>query len=77
MLWDLQNPPGLLAGRARYYGPRTPLLAERLHQAGARGVPAPACPHCGRAVRLSHSLKRLRVCGTCYNRSAAEPCKRC
>ncbi|GAA3372425.1 hypothetical protein GCM10017744_103870 [Streptomyces antimycoticus] len=77
LLWDLQNQPGLLAGRAHHYGPRTLLLAERLHQAGARDVPVPACPHCGRAVRLSHSIKRLRVCGTCYNRSTAEPCKRC
>ncbi|MCX5115297.1 hypothetical protein OOK13_44045 [Streptomyces sp. NBC_00378] len=77
LLWDIQNQPGLLAGQAHHYGPRTLLLAERLHQAGADGVPAPKCPHCDRAIRLSHSIKRLRVCGTCYNRSTAQPCTHC
>lgn len=77
LLWDVQNQPGLLAGQAHHYGPRTLLLAERLHQAGADGVPVPKCPHCDRTVRLSHSIKRLRVCGTCYNRSTAQPCTHC
>lgn len=77
LLWDLQTQPGLLAGQAPHHSPRTVLLADRLHQAGAEGVPAPKCPHCDRAVRLTHSIKRMRVCGTCYNRAKAEPCKWC
>ncbi|WP_405959434.1 site-specific integrase (plasmid) [Streptomyces sp. NBC_00868] len=77
LLWDLQNQPGLLAGQAPHHSPRTVLLAYLLHKAGAEGVPAPKCPHCDRAVRLTHSIKRMRVCGTCYNRSKAEPCKWC
>ncbi|WP_229700341.1 hypothetical protein [Streptomyces kronopolitis] len=77
LLWDLQNQPGLLVGQAHHHGPKTVLLVNRLREAGARGVPAPKCPHCDRAVRLSHSINRLRVCGTCYNHARAEPCKWC
>ncbi|WP_331773321.1 hypothetical protein OG948_59055 (plasmid) [Embleya sp. NBC_00888] len=77
LLWDLRHQPGLLAGKAHHYSPRTVLLATRLHQEGADDVPAPKCPHCGRAVRLGYSIKKLRVCGTCYNHSKAEPCKWC
>ncbi|MFF8943221.1 hypothetical protein ACF1A5_13315 [Streptomyces sp. NPDC014864] len=77
LLWDLQNQPGILAGLAHHHGPKTVLLVDRLREAGAHGVPAPKCPHCGRAVRLSHSINRLRVCGTCYNHSKAELCKWC
>ncbi|MFD3929450.1 hypothetical protein [Streptomyces sp. NPDC058614] len=77
LLWDLQNQPGLLTGQAPHHSPRTLLLVDRLHQAGAKGVPAPKCPHCDREVRLTHSVKRMRVCGTCYNRAKAEPCTRC
>ncbi|MET7296763.1 hypothetical protein ABZS79_32500 [Streptomyces griseoloalbus] len=77
LLWDLQNQPGLLTGQAHHHGPKTVLLVNRLHEAGANGVPAPKCPHCDRAVRLSHSINRLRVCGTCYNHAKAEPCKWC
>ena len=77
LLWDLQNQPGLLTGQVPHRSPRTVLLADRLHQAGAEGIPAPKCPHCDRAVRLTHSITRTRVCGTCYNHSKAEPCKWC
>lgn len=77
LLWDLQNQPGLLAGQAHHHGPKTVLLVDRLREAGAHGVPSPKCPRCDRAVRLSHSINRLRVCGTCYNHSKAEPCKWC
>ncbi|WP_235441346.1 site-specific integrase [Streptomyces sp. Mg1] len=77
LLWDLQNQPGLLTGQAHHHGPKTLLLVNRLHEAGAHGVPAPKCPHGDRAVRLSHSINRLRVCGTCYNHAKAEPCKWC
>lgn len=69
--------PALLTGQADHYSPRTVLLVDRLHHAGATGVSAPKCPHCQRIVRLGHSIKRLRVCGSCYNRSLAEPCKWC
>ncbi|MEV6110971.1 hypothetical protein AB0L59_00265 [Streptomyces sp. NPDC052109] len=75
--WDVQNEPGLVTGQADHYSPRTVLLVDRLHHAGAAGVPVPKCPHCQRTVRLGHSIKRLRVCGNCYNRSLAEPCKWC
>lgn len=77
LLWDLQNQPGLLTGQAHHHGPKTVLLVNRLHEAGANGVPAPKCPHCDRVVRLSHLINRLRVCGTCYNHAKAEPCKWC
>ncbi|MCD9142385.1 hypothetical protein [Streptomyces albireticuli] len=77
LLWDLQNEPGLLTGQAPHHAPRTVVLVDRLHRAGAEGVPAPKCPHCDRVVRLTHSIKRMRVCGTCYDRAKAEPCKWC
>lgn len=64
-------------GQAPHSSPRTVLLVDRLHRVGAEGVSAPKCPHCDRADRLTHSIKRMRVCGTCYNRAKAEPCKWC
>ena len=77
LLWDLQNEPGLLTGQVPHHSPRTVVLVDRLHQAGGDGVPASRCPHCDREVRLTHSITRMRVCGTCYNRSKSEPCKWC
>ena len=77
LLWDLQNQPGLLGGTGRHRSTKTALLAEKLREAGAHGVPPLECPRCRRQRRLTHTIKRVRVCGTCYNHSTAEPCKWC
>lgn len=54
--WDVQNDPALLTGQTNHYSPRTVLLVDRLHHAGATGVSAPKCPP-ARPVLLGHSIK--------------------
>ena len=54
VLWELDRDPGCSPARARTARRAINVLIQALLAAGAGGIVAPACPSCGRAVRLSH-----------------------
>ena len=60
VLWELDRNPGLLTGEGAHGSPWVNVLIHALLAAGAVGIVAPACPSCGRAVRLSQGILRVQ-----------------
>ena len=77
VLWDLDRNPGLLTGDGAHGSPRINVLIHALLAAGAAGIVAPACPSCGRTVRLSHRHGEQRCCRRCYDQQQLQACSRC
>ena len=77
VLWELDRNPGLLTGEGAHGSPRVNVLIHALLAAGAAGIVAPACPSCGRAVRLSHRRGERRCCRRCYDQDQLQACSRC
>jgi hypothetical protein len=77
VLWELDRDPGLLTGRGAHGSPRVNVLIHALLAAGAAGIVAPACPSCGRTVRLSHRAGEQRCCRRCYDQDHLQACSRC
>lgn len=77
VLWELQDRPDLLTGAGAQGSPRINALIAALVAAGVAGVIAPACPSCGRSVRLSHQRDGLRCCRRCYDETQHDVCSRC
>jgi hypothetical protein len=77
VLWELDRNPRLLTGEGEHGSPRINVLIHALLAAGAAGIVAPACPSCGRAVRLSHRRGEQRCCRRCYDQDQLQVCSRC
>lgn len=78
LAWALDKQPELLTGAgARAPVPTVLRLIDALIDAGANGIVAPACPHCGRVIALVKPRDGLRLCRNCVARSRAETCSRC
>jgi len=52
-------------------------LIDQLVAAGAQKIIRPACPHCGRVVRLHRRLHGRWSCRNCIAKANAVPCARC
>jgi len=75
--WALEDAPELLTG-AGARGPRVVLaLIDELERAGAAGVVRPACPGCGRVVRLYEPVEGQRLCRRCHSARRVEQCAGC
>jgi len=78
LAWALQDRPELLGGAgAESPVPSVLRLIDVLCEAGATKMIRPACPRCGRVVKLSKLKDGLRICRGCEARSRAVPCARC
>jgi hypothetical protein len=78
LAWALQERPELLTGAgAEAPAPCVLRLIDALCQAGAAGIIRPACPHCGRAIRLVKRQAGVWLCRNCVAKSRAVPCVRC
>ncbi len=77
LAWALQDTPGLLSGMAASGPPAVLRLIAELGRLGATRVVPPACPRCGRVVRLGAVHDGQRLCGACYQRLRATPCAGC
>jgi hypothetical protein len=77
VLWELDKRPALLAGEGAHGSPRVNALIQALADAGVRGIVAPDCPSCGRAVPLRYRLGEVRCCRRCYDRDRIGTCSRC
>jgi hypothetical protein len=78
LAWAVEDNPGLLTGA----GTHAPLagvlrLIDELCQAGARAIARPACPGCGRVIRLHRRIDGRWHCRNCVAKSRAQPCSRC
>ena len=78
LAWMVESDPALLAGD----GARAPAgsvlrLIDELAAEGATGISRPACPHCGRVMRLHRRVQGQWSCRRCAARAAAVPCSRC
>jgi hypothetical protein len=78
LAWMVEADPALLAGD----GARAPAgsvlrLIDELAAEGATGIIRPACPHCGRVMRLHRRVQGQWSCRRCAARAAAVPCSRC
>jgi len=73
----LDNPALLTGGGADAPTPMVLAFIDALVTAGTAGVVRPACPRCGRQVRLSKVAGGKRVCRACDARARAVPCGRC
>jgi hypothetical protein len=73
LAWALQDRPELLTGAgAQAPVPSVLRLIDALVAAGANGIVAPACPHCGRVIALVKPRDGLRLCRNCVAKSRAE-----
>ncbi len=71
--WALEDAPELLSG-AGARGPRVVLgLIEELARVGTAGVVRPACPACGRIVRLYEPVEGQRLCRRCHSARRVVP----
>ena len=78
LAWALEDRPELLSGAgAQSPTPTVLRFIEALTNAGATRVVAPACPRCGRVVKLSKAHGGLRICRGCQARLRAVACARC
>jgi hypothetical protein len=77
VLWELGRDPALLTGKGGHGSPRINVLIHAMLAAGAAGIVAPACPACGRTVRLSHRRGEQRCCRRCYDQDQLQVCSRC
>lgn len=78
LAWALQDRPDLLTGAgAEAPTPSVLRLIDKLVESGSTKVIPPACPHCGRVMRLSKVRAGLRICRRCESRQRCVPCGRC
>jgi hypothetical protein len=78
LLWALQDHPDLLSGNGAGAPVPTVLrLIDGLCEAGARSIVRPACPGCGRVIRLHRPIGGKWLCRNCAAKSRAQPCARC
>ncbi|MGH3791276.1 MAG: hypothetical protein ACRDQ9_10855, partial [Pseudonocardiaceae bacterium] len=78
LAWALAGRPDLLTGAgAQAPVPSVLRLIDKLRDAGATAVLAPACPHCGRVIALVKPRGGVRLCRNCVAKSRAQPCSRC
>lgn len=78
LAWALQERPELLTGAGAEAGvPSVLRLIEVLCDGGATRIARPACPACGRVMRLIKTRDGPRLCRNCVARSRAVPCGRC
>lgn len=76
--WALEAAPELLTGAGHLAPIRAIIpLIDALHAAGVAGIVRPACPRCGRVVRIDKPLDGQRVCRTCIAHTRIEECARC
>jgi hypothetical protein len=72
LAWALQDRPGLLTGA----GADAPVPSV-LRLVDAQSVVRPACPGCGRVIRLHRPIGGKWLCRNCTAKSRAQPCSRC
>ncbi|GCB00037.1 hypothetical protein NCCNTM_36710 [Mycolicibacterium sp. NCC-Tsukiji] len=76
--WALEAAPELLTGAGHLAAVRAIIpLIDALYAAGVAGIVRPACPRCGRVVRIDKPLDGQRVCRTCIAHTRIEECARC
>ena len=78
LAWALQDRPDLLTGTGAAAPVPTVLrLIDRLCDAGACTITRPACPRCGRVIRLHRPIGGKWLCRNCTAKTRAQPCVRC
>ena len=78
LAWAIEDRPELLTGAgAETTVPAVLRFIDQLCAAGATAIVRPACPHCGRLVRLSGSWEGFRVCRGCEARRRRVTCAGC
>lgn len=78
LAWAIQERPGLLTGDgAEASAPSVLRLIDALCNAGAQTITRPACPRCGRVIRLHRPIGGQWLCRNCTAKSRAQPCSRC
>jgi integrase len=78
LAWMVESRPGLLTGDGAQAPAAAVLrLIDELSVAGAQKIVRPACPHCGRVVRLHRRVRGQWSCRNCAAKAAAVPCSRC
>jgi hypothetical protein len=78
LAWTVEFRPGLLTGDGAQAPAGSVLrLIDELTAAGAEKIVRPACPHCGRVIRLHRRVEGLWSCRNCAAKAAAVPCSRC
>jgi len=78
LAWVLQDRPGLLTGAgAETSAPAVLRLIDALVDLGSQTITRPACPRCGRVIRLHRPIGGQWLCRNCVAKSRAQPCARC
>ena len=78
LAWAIEDTPGLLTGDGAHAPmPAVLRLIDELCNAGAQAITRPACPRCGRVIRLDQRIDGQWLCRNCVARSRAQPCSRC
>jgi hypothetical protein len=78
LAWVVEDRPALLTGQGAQAPAAAVLrLIDELCAAGAETITRPACPHCGRVVRLHRRLHGQWSCRNCVAKASAVPCSRC
>jgi hypothetical protein len=78
LAWAVEETPSLLTGDGAQAPTSAVLrLIDQLVAAGAQKIIRPACPHCGRVVRLHRRLQGRWSCRNCIAKANAVPCARC
>ena len=78
LAWTVESRPALLTGDGAQAPAAAVLrLIDELCTAGAGKITRPACPHCGRVVRLHRRLQGQWSCRNCVAKASAVPCSRC
>ena len=78
LAWAVEAMPELLTGA----GSQAPMpgvlrLIDELRDAGVQAAARPACPRCGRVMRLYRRIGGQWCCRTCVAATRAQPCSRC
>ena len=78
LAWTVEARPALLTGDGAQAPAAAVLrLIDELCAAGAEKITRPACPHCGRVVRLHRRLHGRWSCRSCVAKASAVPCSLC
>jgi integrase len=78
LAWAVEARPSLLTGDGAQAPAAAVLrLIDELCAAGAETITRPACPHCGRVVRLHRRLNGQWSCRNCVAKASAVSCSRC
>jgi len=78
LAWAIEDTPSLLTGDGALAPTAAVLrLIDELVAAGAQTIVRPACPHCGRVIRLHRRVHGRWSCRNCAAKANAVPCARC